>query len=474
MGHESNLEVKTRKVLNYLIKVALITVFFVALDALGASKLAVFGDLRGHVEPCGCDPRTDVGGVRRIGAALVRYRGINQDVIVVSTGNFQEYGKDQSSAAKTLNSALEIIAPDVVLFNQLEWSAVEAREDLPKLPWVLSNYRGKSDKLKIHDIITKGGTEFYGVLPLTHPELDPVNQSLLRRFKKMTRVPLSDQRILIYAGPISRLRPLLLDGFFGTVILSNPTKIGVEIGDTERSKESSLMIALPGVGTGYAVPFGGAGILRLGGLESTDFPKTIAAIAVGSKQSLSSGTSLSSQISTAPLAAFPAARFFHWLDLGEESAVPEALLTLAETARKRDKEQFKSLAALREKDLPSSEFAGSQTCEACHKSAYDVWLKTKHASALATLVLKKRQEEPPCVECHVLGYTAKGGYVNEEKSPHFANVQCESCHGPRKAHVTNPGLSPKTKASESCAMCHTPPHSPGFHYKSYWKQIEHK
>ena len=93
---------------------------------------------------------------------------------------------------------------------------------------------------------------------------------------------------------------------------------------------------------------------------------------------------------------------------------------------------------------------------------------------MATLIAKQRQEAPPCVECHVLGFTAKGGYVNEAKSPQFANVQCENCHGSRLEHVNNPTINVKVSASESCAECHTPPHSPGFEYKSYWEKIKHR
>ena len=227
--------VKSPKSLNYLIELAVITAVFISHNAFGAAKLAVFGDLRGHVEPCGCDPRTDVGGVRRIGAALHRYRGLNSDLTVVGTGNFQEYGKDQSAAVKTLNPALEVIAPDVVLLNQLEWSAVKSQQDIPKLPWILSNYRGKSNRYRINSILTKSGTEFYGVLSLVDPNLDPVNPSLLRRLKKLTKVQSADQRVLVYAGSIDQVRSLISDGFFGKVILSNPTKLGLEIGDTERS-----------------------------------------------------------------------------------------------------------------------------------------------------------------------------------------------------------------------------------------------
>jgi hypothetical protein len=471
---EPDLKVKKHKIPMIFIKVVMIITILALPQAFAVDKLAIFGDLRGHFEPCGCDPRTDVGGVKRIGAAVFRYRGLYSNLIVVSTGNFQIYGKDQSAVAKIMDPALEVIAPDVVLLNHLEWSALKSKQALPNLPWVLSNYRGKSYESLIKPAVLSRGTEFFGILAEVDSDLEPVSHALSRRFMKTTRVSSAERRVLIYSGPISKIAALVSGGFFGTIILSNPTKLGLEIGDTERSKENSLLFNLPGKRTAYAVPFGGAGLLRLGGLELMEFPKTVSVLASRPGQSSSSLLSAAKPAQNLSDSSIPLARFFHWLDLTEESAVPKALLNLTETARKKDQENFQALAILREKDLANSEFVGAKSCEGCHKSSYDAWTKSKHASALATLAMKQRQEEPHCVECHVLGYTAKGGYVSEDKSPHFANVQCENCHGPRKAHVSTPTLSPGTKASASCAMCHTPPHSPGFEYKSYWKQIEHK
>jgi hypothetical protein len=474
MGPGLDLKVKKRFFLQLICEVAVIAGLFASRPSYSAAKLAVFGDIRGHVEPCGCDPRTDLGGVRRIGAALVRYRGLFQDLIVVGTGNFQEYGKDLSETSKVLSPALEAIGPDVVLLNQLELTAVNSDKALPNLPWLLSNYVGKPHKVTINPIVTKNGTEFFGVLAQVDRNLESVDPGLLNRMKKMTKVQKSDQRVLVFSGSVKKLPALVASGFFGHVILSNPTKYGVEIGDQERSKESTLLFSLPGKIMGYAVPFGGAGLLRLGGLELKEFPKTIAAIAGSQDMNTTRGISFAEHSNSGAFNALPRARLFHWLDISEESAVPDVLLKLTDAARSKEKETFKLLATIREKDLPSTEFAGANSCESCHKSAYEIWTKTKHASAMATLVMKQRQEDPPCVECHVLGFTKKGGYVSEEKSPNFSNVQCESCHGPRKAHVANPAISPQVKASETCAVCHTPPHSPGFEYKSYWHKIEHK
>lgn len=164
----------------------------------------------------------------------------------------------------------------------------------------------------------------------------------------------------------------------------------------------------------------------------------------------------------------------HWLRIGEESGAPESILKVFDDVREASRNQFRLLVEQRSKDLPDSEFAGVEACAACHRSAYDVWLKSKHSSAMVTLVNKSRQEDPSCVECHVVGFTAKGGYVSEAVSPKLSNVQCENCHGARKSHVENPLNSPKVDAKAACAECHTPPHSPGFEMTSYWKMIEHK
>ena len=59
----------------------------VSAPVLGAPGWLAYGDLRGHVEPCGCDPATDLGGIRRLGAVIARERAMNADLGLFGLGN---------------------------------------------------------------------------------------------------------------------------------------------------------------------------------------------------------------------------------------------------------------------------------------------------------------------------------------------------------------------------------------------------
>ena len=100
-------------------------VFFMVLVAgqrLFALPVAAFGDLRGHVEPCGCDPRTDVGGVKRLATVISRYRASSPGLLVVDAGNSLLDLDAETPESTALARALEIIKPTASLLNQLEWS----------------------------------------------------------------------------------------------------------------------------------------------------------------------------------------------------------------------------------------------------------------------------------------------------------------------------------------------------------------
>lgn len=119
-------------------------------------------------------------------------------------------------------------------------------------------------------------------------------------------------------------------------------------------------------------------------------------------------------------------------------------------------------------------FAGSATCGTCHAKDYEVWKKTAHAGALKTLEEDHHDRDPDCVSCHVVGLESTVGFVSRAKTPDLADVGCESCHGPGRAHsleplkVKMPNIGP-----ESCAKCHVPDHSPGFEFLNRWPQIAH-
>jgi Cytochrome c554 and c-prime len=85
-------------------------------------------------------------------------------------------------------------------------------------------------------------------------------------------------------------------------------------------------------------------------------------------------------------------------------------------------------------------FVGDAQCQGCHQAEWTHWSTTKHAhayDALAKVATRPsgRNFDGECIVCHTVGYEFQTGYVNEKKTPHLKNVQCESCHGPGNLHV---------------------------------------
>ena len=181
---------------------------------------------------------------------------------------------------------------------------------------------------------------------------------------------------------------------------------------------------------------------------------------------------------------------------------------------------------------PNAAFVGDTQCVACHAAEAKQWAGTKHAHAHDALVKiaakpSGRQFDGECIVCHTVGYEYKTGFVNQTKTPHLMNVQCESCHGPASLHVAEEAtiakvnkapvrqhlasLSPwkaggdgklpsvekfatmmaekdtvKREAMmtavekqvyqgvyQACAKCHDPDNDPHFELATYWKNVVH-
>jgi hypothetical protein len=148
-------------------------------------------------------------------------------------------------------------------------------------------------------------------------------------------------------------------------------------------------------------------------------------------------------------------------------------------------------------EATSGEFVGSRKCESCHEISYDIWKKSGHSRAYATLVNldPPRHFDPECISCHVIGwhptkfFPYEGGFESMEKTPHLANTGCEDCHGPGEKHVAFElsgtesqklefrkamVITKEESEKQQCATCHDLENSPNFDFKSYWPLIEHK
>ena len=162
--------------------------------------------------------------------------------------------------------------------------------------------------------------------------------------------------------------------------------------------------------------------------------------------------------------------------------------------------------------IAAPRYAGSDKCKICHNrkdqvSQFDIWSKSGHARAYATLATDKAkqfaakagvkgdpQKAAECLECHVTGYG--------EDSTHFAEsfarengVQCESCHGPGSDYKSPSIMSSPKYASnragqhtlavnaglvmpdeKTCVRCHNKrsPAFKGFVFKDYYEKITHQ
>jgi hypothetical protein len=109
-------------------------------------------------------------------------------------------------------------------------------------------------------------------------------------------------------------------------------------------------------------------------------------------------------------------------------------------------------------------YVGIDACSNCHAEPRQVWNRTSHASAYATIATQFKEFNLECVSCHVTGYERPGGstVTHVEK---LKDVQCEVCHGPGSKHVRNPtdrAAIIAKPALDTCTTCHHPPHVEDF------------
>lgn len=473
----SKIQVKKRLMLG----IALYAWVFTGTSVAAPGWLA-FGDLRGHIEPCGCDPATDLGGVRRLAAVVQRERAVHRDIGVFALGNdLPEPGK-QDVKVPFLLEADAAMRPTAMLLNLLELRRLDAvaafvkvrPKDAKALNLVLSNAKAKGAAARLASSVVDDGR--FVVFGFTHaPDVEgltePMTSSLVAAWKSQLLKHTDRHRVLLFSGSDVDLQAAAESGLFDTIIASNKTPFSTEPGVEERKTEELLRrLVAPAV---YAVPLGGQGLLR-GGTLLFEEAKPLAAYLAPAPE-----CTLNPKAAGCPAGGeglpFRTAKRVTWL--GRDVGDADGLGDLYARYDAAVKVAFKSEGEARLKDLAASPFAGVEACESCHSEAVKIYRGTKHAQAILTLQSKNKHQDGECIGCHTVGATQKGGFVSVEASPQLGNVQCESCHGPRKEHAKNPQIEgakvASTKAHDVCVSCHNRQHSPAFEPVEYWQRIRH-
>lgn len=440
-----------------------------------------FGDLRGHIEPCGCDPATDLGGIRRIDTLIQRERKSAPHLKVFCLGDlFKADLKDESQIKNEFilralsQSGIEatLIGPSEV-YNIKLLEQIKAKDPgvVARMNFLLSN--AKKDKVELYRSSVE--SENYRVFGYYYEErfdgllekwsIDKFVDLVKRTDQKSTRQP--KHKVLLFRGTKELLSQITQRDLFDVIISGNRAPQDQIPAQDEKQDEDKLKIlSNPLV---LQVPLGGQGFLR-GGILQNHASKSI-------RDLLSEGAVKSDDSSKNNL--FTNQRHIvTWLTPQVEDS-PQLSKIFSEY-ESQIKKAFQKSGGDRIKDLALSPFGGVESCKTCHSVVVDVYQVSRHARAMDTLVKKGKEQDPYCVSCHSVGFNEKGGFVSIKDSPFLSHVQCENCHGPRKQHALQPIVETQDSrkargemARKVCVQCHNPQHSPKFNFDTYWDKIKH-
>ncbi len=432
---------------------ALSTFFFTS--SLFGADLIVSGDLRGEIKPCGCAEEGDMGGLLRRATFLKQQEGA---VYLDLGNNFPEPSEQGNLKVEVIHTALRQMGPAVILVGPNEWlyGLDSLAEDLP---YFLSNQDGT---LPFQQEAT---VSFEGTVAHLRGFLSPTliyqNENEAPRVYGASQALATWERsgafeVLLFRGTDAELAQFQESGQFD-LILS---------GSTNADELKQVMTRTTDAGTVAMIPTKGQGLLQ--GVWQPEQRRFVA---------------------TGEVTATP--QFgVDWL----RRSVPDdpPLSQAFQEYDDRVKELFFTNLDRMEQQQQQSPFVGAAVCEACHAEAAKVWKSSRHAHAFATLEAKDKHFDPECLECHVVGlkpwqptpgstlspdvqaFVGKNGFLSPQLTPHLMNVQCESCHGPARAHIAQPEVVKMPQvAANACTTCHMGSHSPLFNFETYWPKIQH-
>lgn len=119
-----------------------------------------------------------------------------------------------------------------------------------------------------------------------------------------------------------------------------------------------------------------------------------------------------------------------------------------------------------------SAHAGAGACVNCHTQEFARWGFSGHAKAWQSLVKRQETDNPECVGCHTTAYGEPGGLgeLTPANVRKYRDVQCEACHGPMGGHPDDARVEPVEITAERCVGCHDAANSPDFDFEPYLRQ----
>ena len=367
----------------------------------GVLNILYTGAINGELEPCGCSPETQSGGLARLsGFISSNAEGLKPYILVDAGNSFTEDSPQGRLKSEAILKSFVVMKYDAVaLFSP----GASVRPDIAErlagkdMPPVVSDMEGVGRSVRA------GRGAFR------------VNISVDRKGRKKGML-----NILLTDRPVSEITGL--DGWDAVItssgeLLENPVKADGAIIAAGYPKGQKLGI--------LTVEFDGKG-------ESARFSNRWQPLGKDVKE-----------------------------DAGVRSVLREYDSKVSELTKDADRNVLRQGAYL-----------GASSCAQCHQPYNEIWKGTRHSNAFDSLDKAGKSRDPECVKCHTTGYGEEGGFYSKTATPGLAGVQCESCHGPGRAHVLD--LRRMAPVGESaCVRCHTESNSPMFNYEFYLERIKH-
>lgn len=117
-------------------------------------------------------------------------------------------------------------------------------------------------------------------------------------------------------------------------------------------------------------------------------------------------------------------------------------------------------------------YASAGRCVSCHEKEMARWVLTDHALAWQSLLIREEADNPECIGCHSTGFGEPGGFgeLSTGAIRKYKAVQCEACHGPLRGHPADGSVTSMPVTEAGCIQCHDQANSPDFDYASYLRR----
>lgn len=435
--------------------------------------LAVVGEVRGELEPCGC-PTLPFGGFERRDTLLKQLRDEGPGPLFhIDVGDMLIKGFATRRADDVRGRAKEMLRMSL-LVGVDAW--IPGSSDLMALPIeqmktasgpvrVSATWRDPNGKTIFQPsiVLEKNGLRI-GLIGLSAPPPDDsgvVGHDPIAAAQEALKTMPTDLDWIIGAGNIKDADALSLmdnvpglSAFFGTQgeVYSDPPEANGRspvIESPDRGRYLQVIHARLGTTAGEPLllhPDRAEWRARLSAIrrqEADDLDK------VGTGRNLG-------LVNTVPLSA----------ELDQPGAVSDRLATYQEirrtTAAKRAEQVTPHVQA----------YASSGACVNCHSDEFARWTLSGHARAWRALLERDATNNPECVACHSTGFGEPGGLgeLSAKNIRKFKGVQCEECHGPMKGHPSDPRTKATPVTEQTCLRCHDEANSPDFVYARYLPQ----